>query len=136
MAGVRLADCARARASKALSEIDASGPLGRAKPVLLVLNQKNELEEKPWTLDQLTHLADKENKKKQDAFKESLAGRTLVVSSLLGGLTDDGMLDEKFDGEPSTIDTDKTWEPAPPFRVRETSELMPPRTRTGRRRIV
>jgi CRISPR-associated endonuclease/helicase Cas3 len=113
------------RASKALAEVDGSGPLRRAKPALLVLNQKNELEEKPLTLDQLTHLADKENKKKQDAFKESLAGRTLVVSSLLGGLTDDGMLDEKFDGEPSTIDTDKAWEPAPPFRVRETSELIP-----------
>ena len=33
------------RASKALAEIDALGPLGGVKPAVLVLNQKNELEE-------------------------------------------------------------------------------------------
>src|SRR5207248_9250348 len=32
-----------------------------------------------------------------------------------------GMLDEKFDGEPFTIDNDESWRPEPPFRLRETA---------------
>ena len=114
------------KAAKPPNGVAASGSLDEKSPVLFVLNSKGELDDKDaangqWTLDELVELSRKEKNKGKDAFKNRLAGRTLVVSSLLGGLNDDGMLDEDFAGEPPTIDADEAWEPRP-FRVRETGE--------------
>jgi hypothetical protein len=106
------------------SVVAASSALTKASPVLLVLDHKDELQGSPWTIGKLAELENKEKKRDWEAFSESLIGRTLVVSSLLAGLNGDGMLDVKFDGEPSTINEDETWEPAPPFRVSETTEWV------------
>jgi CRISPR-associated endonuclease/helicase Cas3 len=120
-----VADCLLAcatRVSKSLRLGAAGAMFARSAPALVILDQKNEIEGSPWTFDQLISLAEAD-KKKREAFEESITGRTLVVSSRLGGLNKDGMLDKEFDGEPTTIDDDGTWAPAPPFRVRATDEL-------------
>ncbi|MFN3351084.1 type I-U CRISPR-associated helicase/endonuclease Cas3, partial [Pseudorhodoplanes sp.] len=110
------------KAAKTLKEIAASEALDEKSPVLCVLNSKGELDDKDeangqWTLGALAEL-----NSKNKAFGARLAGRTLVVSSLLGGLNRDGMLDEEVDGEPPALDADETWEPRP-FRVREVNEI-------------
>ena len=113
------------RAAKMAENVAAaSSALTKASPVLLVLDHKDELQGSPWTIGKLAELENKEKKRDREAFSASLIGRTLVVSSLLAGLNGDGMLDIKFDGEPSTINDDGTWQPAPPFRVRETTERV------------
>ncbi|MBV6488951.1 MAG: hypothetical protein GHHEDOFH_02928 [Pseudorhodoplanes sp.] len=114
------------KAAKTPGDIEASGSLDKNSVVLFVLNSRGELDGKDggdgqWTLGALAKLNRKENKREKDSFERSLAGRTLVVSSLLGGLNSDGMLDNDVAVGPSTVDTDETWEPRP-FRVRETSE--------------
>jgi CRISPR-associated endonuclease/helicase Cas3 len=101
-----------------------ASPIGQ-RPALFLLDQKNELAGEPWTLARLARLEKKENKRQRDAFSRSLTGRILVVLGALSGLSEEGMLDETFDGEPSTIDNEKSWEPAPTFRVRETGEPKP-----------
>jgi CRISPR-associated endonuclease/helicase Cas3 len=112
------------KAGKTPKEIAASGSLDEKSPVLFVLNSKGELDDKDvangqWTLGALADL--KEKKREKEAFERGLIGRTLVVSSLLGGLSSDGMLDDKIADEASTLDADEAWEPRP-FRVREASE--------------
>jgi CRISPR-associated endonuclease/helicase Cas3 len=114
------------KAAKAPKEIDAPGPRDEKSIVLFVLNSRGELDAKDgangqWTLGELAELSRKEKKKEKDSFEKGLAGRTLVVSSLLGGLNSDGMLDDDIAAEPSALDTDETWEPRP-FRVHETGE--------------
>ena len=113
------------RAAKMAENVAAaSSALTKASPVLLVLDHKDELQGSPWTIGKLADLKNKEKKRDREAFSGSLIGHTLVVSSLLAGLNGDGMLDVKFDGAPSTIDDDETWQPAPLFRVRETTERV------------
>jgi CRISPR-associated endonuclease/helicase Cas3 len=102
----------------------ASSVLTKASPVLLIFDHKDELQGSPWTIGKLAELENKEKKRNREAFSASQIGRTLVVSSLLAGLNGDGMLDVKFDSEPSTIDDDETWQPESPFRVRETTERV------------
>ena len=113
------------KAIKAPREIDA-GSLDEKSLVLFVLNSRGELDgmdggNGQWMLGALAELNRRENKREKDSFERGLAGRTLVVSSLLGGFNSDGMLDNDIAVGPSTLDTDETWEPRP-FRVRETSE--------------
>lgn len=113
-------------------ENDASGALEKGDLVLFVLNSKDELDSKDgakgqWTLGELAGLDRKEKTKEKEAFEKRIAGRTLVVSSLLGGLNCDGMLDQESPREPSTLDADERWEPARPFRVSETSKFKPAR---------
>ena len=106
------------RAAKMAENVaGASSALTKASPVLLVLDHKDELQGSPWTIGKLADLENMEKKRDREAFSGSLIGHTLVVSSLLAGLNGDGMLDVKFDGEPSTIDDDETWQPAPNDRT-------------------
>lgn len=73
-----------------------------------------------------TDLADSsDNKKSLEELKnEKLPGAMLVVEARFGGLTEDGILDEKADGPPRVIDDGKEWlplrdnEPVVRFRVR------------------
>jgi CRISPR-associated endonuclease/helicase Cas3 len=121
----RLTEWLITRAAKVAENVAAaSSALTKASPVLLVLDHKDELQGSPWIIGKLAELENKEKKRDREAFSASLIGRTLVVSSLLAGLNGDGMLDVKFDGEPSTIDDNETWQPAPTFRVRETTERV------------
>ena len=116
-----------ARAAKALRNVrNASASIGLSgdSVVLFVLDQKDELEGPPLTLEKLAGLGDKDKKKEKEVFSRRLTERILVVSSRLGGLDNDGMLDEDYDAEPSTIDIDDTWGPGRPFRVRATKELV------------
>jgi CRISPR-associated endonuclease/helicase Cas3 len=113
------------RAADMATGVATSDALSGASAVLFALNRKQELDEGPWTLDQLAGLAHKENKREREAFEQKLTGRVLVVSSRLGGLSSDGMLSENCDGEPSTIDNEEAWKPAPPFRLRETDDAAP-----------
>jgi CRISPR-associated endonuclease/helicase Cas3 len=110
------------RAAKMAENVTAaSSALTKASPVLLVLDHKDEPQGSPWTIGKLAELENKEKRRDREAFSASLIGRTLVLSSLLAGLNGDGMLDVKFDSEPSTINDDETWQPAPPFRVCESA---------------
>jgi CRISPR-associated endonuclease/helicase Cas3 len=114
------------KAAKTPKDIDASGSLDEKSLVLFILNSKGEWDGKDgangqWSLEEPAELSRKDRKREKDAFDRSLAGHTLVVSSLLGGLNDDGMLDADIESKPSTLDADGTWEPRP-FRVRETGE--------------
>jgi CRISPR-associated endonuclease/helicase Cas3 len=52
-------------------------------------------------------------------FTASLIERTLVVSSRLGGLDEDGMLAKEVDDSAFTMDSDQNWQPTPLFRIRE-----------------
>src|SRR5581483_3806670 len=102
------------KAAKASKEITASGALDEKSPVLFVLNSKGELDDKDeangqWTLKELAELNRKEKHREKEAFERGLIGCTLVVSSLLGGLSNDGMLDDKIADEASTLDADEAW---------------------------
>lgn len=131
----RIADWLIGRAVTTLRNESAAdtgtSPIGQ-HPALLLLDRKNELAGEPWMLARLARLNKKENKKERDAFLSSLAGHTLVVWSGLGGLSEKGMLDEKSDTEPSTIDNNQAWQPAPHFRVFETDQPTPGRDREWR----
>lgn len=114
-----------ARAAKLeenLEDFQSSNGLTEQTPLVFILDHKNEVVGDPSTLGALAKLGDKGNKEEKEDFLRRATGRTLVVSSLLGGLNSDGMLAEEFDGTPSTMDADETWEPARPFRVREVIE--------------
>jgi CRISPR-associated endonuclease/helicase Cas3 len=122
----RVVDWLIARAvqvTKQSAGIDAPATLSGTSTVLFVLNREYALEDDPRDLGQLAELANKERERERKQFQQSLIGRTLVVSSLLGGLNSDGMLDKNCNHEPSTIDNDETWEPQRPFRVRDTTKL-------------
>jgi CRISPR-associated endonuclease/helicase Cas3 len=114
-----------ARAAKVLrNSKNASASIGLSgdSVVLFVLDKKAELEGPPITLDKLVGLRDKDKKKEKEAFSKRLTDCTLVVSSRLGGLDNDGMLDQDYDAEPSTMDVDDAWGQGRPFRVRATNE--------------
>ena len=104
-----------------------TSPIGQCL-ALLLLDRKNELAGEPWTVARLARL----DKKERASFSRSLTGHTLVVWSVLGGLSEEGMLDETFDAEPSTIDNEQAWQPEPPFRVFETDQPTPRRERKWR----
>jgi CRISPR-associated endonuclease/helicase Cas3 len=95
----------------------------------LVLDPKNASRSGTRALRELAGLGDKDKKRDKDVFAAMLIERTLVVSSLLGGLNLDGMLDDKFDGAASAMDAAGAWEPARPFRVREMGEPVANRDR-------
>jgi CRISPR-associated endonuclease/helicase Cas3 len=124
----RIADWLIGRAVTMLKNESAAdagtSPIGQ-HPALLLLDRKNELAGEPWTLGHLAWLDRKENRRERESFSRSLAGHTLVVWSVLGGLTEEGMLDEKSDTEPTTIENEQAWQPAPPFRVLETDQPAP-----------
>lgn len=70
-----------------------------------------------------TDFADSSDNKK--SLEKKLHGATLVVDARFGGLTEDGMLEEKAYGPPQVIDDGKEWlpplkdnEPVVRFRVR------------------
>jgi CRISPR-associated endonuclease/helicase Cas3 len=108
-------------------ETNAAATFNDEDIVLFILNAKDELDSEhgargQWTLRELAELGSKENDKETKSFLVGLTGRTLVVSSLIGGLDSDGMLDAEIESEPSPLDADETWDPVQPFRARETSE--------------
>ena len=53
----------------------------------------------------------KTQKQARERLKKSLIGGTLIVDACLGGLSEDGMLDEKADHLPRVIDDDWEWLP-------------------------
>ena len=53
----------------------------------------------------------KEEKKAKENLEKNLMGGTLVMDRRFGGLSKDGMLDEKAGGSPRVIDGDKEWLP-------------------------
>jgi CRISPR-associated endonuclease/helicase Cas3 len=127
----RVADWLVERAAETLRRLnEASAPMGlRADSVVLfVLDHKDELIDHQGergaarTLGALARFADKAKKKDRESLAGSLSGRTIVVSSRLGGVTTDGMLDETADGEPSTIDADESWPSPRQFRVQERTD--------------
>lgn len=75
-----------------------------------------------------TDLPDSSDNKK--SLKKKLHGATLVVDARFGGLTEDGMLDEKAGGSPRVIDDGEEWlslrdnEPAVRFRVRRVVRVV------------
>ena len=77
------------------------------------------------SLDDLLALGErpKQDREKQD-WERRLAGTTLVVDARLGGLDDDGMLDEKCDGPPAVADGNGDWlasddaDDVPPIKFR------------------
>lgn len=98
---------------------------------VFVLKSNDELDgaqKAQWTLSELADLDSKGRERDKKNFIEVLAGRMLVVSSSLGGLNRNGMLDEEWDLEPPTIDSDDQWQPQPSFRVHETTISEPPKT--------
>ena len=66
----------------------------------------------------------KEKKKAKVGLEKNLVGSTLVVDMRLGGLSEEGMLDENADSSPRTIDNGQEWlpprddKPVIRFRVR------------------
>lgn len=83
-----------------------------------------------WTRAELRRLRDRSAK---DRLERTLAGRTLVVWSCLGGLSADGLLSEAVDDAPPTVDgSDDRWPsqspgegPSVPFRIGETARAEP-----------
>ncbi len=53
----------------------------------------------------------KEEKKAKENLEKNLVGGTLVMDRRFGGLSEDGMLNEKVGGSPCVIDGDKEWLP-------------------------
>ncbi|MGJ5180700.1 type I-G CRISPR-associated helicase/endonuclease Cas3g [Bradyrhizobium oligotrophicum] len=92
--------------------------LGKDEAVLFVLDAKDELVDGGvWTLRDLARLDGRD----KERFVARLPGRTLVLSSQLGGLTKQGMLAADADEPPATLDSDEAWTPRP-FRVREAQD--------------
>lgn len=102
--------------SKKTDESDT--PLGQKDVIAYVLSPAGDYRR---TLKG-TDLADSSDSKK--SLKKELHGSTLVIDARFGGLTEDGMLDEKAYGPPRVIDDGKEWLPlrdnerAVRFRVR------------------
>jgi CRISPR-associated endonuclease/helicase Cas3 len=90
--------------------------------IAFVLDHKDELAGDPLTARKLASLKDEGKTKERERLSRSLIERTLVVSDRLGGLNGDGMLDENYDSEPFTIDSDDVWGLPRTFRVRTVSQ--------------
>ena len=101
---------------------ESNVPLGQKDVIAYALSPAGDY---PQTLKG-TNLADSSDGKKnlEELKNKKLPGATLVVDARFGGLTEDGMLDEKADGPRQVIDDGKEWsrpkdnEPAVRFRVR------------------
>jgi CRISPR-associated endonuclease/helicase Cas3 len=77
-------------------------PLNGDSPILIVLDRKGKME-RGFLLKQLADLAQLKGKDRERA-ESDLVGRTLVVSSRLGGLREDGTLDDDWREPPSALD--------------------------------
>jgi CRISPR-associated endonuclease/helicase Cas3 len=121
----RAVDWVIARAMATASDLrrgqrDQHGNLSPKDTVaLFVLDHKGRFEG-AYTVAQLAELERKEKRKDYESFGKAIAGRALIVSSLLGGLDSKGVLDHEAGEEPPTIDGEDTWTAPAPFRVRTT----------------
>ena len=64
-----------------------------------------------WSRDELALYDGIDDKKKKDAIEERLRGAMLVVDARFGGLSAEGLLDQKADGIVTTIDGGEPWMP-------------------------
>lgn len=109
----------KARVNRLLKQAGRQGKPPGDDAVAFVLGRANEHERAPFRLADLGEALGN-----RDRFQGSIAGRTLVLDSRFGGLSDDGLLDDAIDGPVSAADMDG-WPdaendrlPLVPFRVR------------------
>lgn len=97
--------------------------LGKEGVAAMVLDHKDELAGDLLNYEEIASFGNKESERDKKELERILAGNTLVVSAMLGGLRDDGLLDKGAASPPRTIDDGIEWLPAgedgvPPIRFR------------------
>lgn len=85
--------------------------LREAEPVAVVIDHAGELVQSV-SFDDLLRLFQTKSRqaREQEEFKRNIANATLILDSSFGGLTADGMLDEKHDGDVASADDDEEWQ--------------------------
>lgn len=119
---------ATATLKAAATRNDDGRDLDGQSPVAIVLDRKGTFE-KGWRLDDLIRFGRSKGDEKRRAL-ESIYGRTVVVSTALGGLDADGMLDDTAASAPSTLDggwSDDTLEQIG-YRVTDSGDHVPDTT--------
>jgi CRISPR-associated endonuclease/helicase Cas3 len=98
----RVADLIRRRAEALVDHhFDVEGDLAKHAPAIVVLSRANDVE-RLLTLKEVSQL-------KGDRLERELAERTVVLDARIGGLAENGLLDEKHSDVPRTIDGDAGW---------------------------
>lgn len=90
------------KASEKAKQVGETAALTESSPALIVLDRKGKMED-ALLLKELAEFGERKGSDRK-RIESDLTGRTLVVSAALGGLTENGMLDDSWRNPTSTLD--------------------------------